>query len=63
MWPGKRGRHALDSIYSASGSAIVTNKTKHGRHLGREIDSYSWYELNQHFNLGSGVGHFGEASF
>ncbi len=54
---------ALDSIYNTSGSAIVTNKTDHGRHVGAELDSYSWYELNQHFNLGGGVGYFGGGQF
>jgi len=55
--------NALDSIYNTSGSAIVTNKTDHGRHLGAEFDSYSWYELNKHFNLGGGVGYFGGGQF
>jgi hypothetical protein len=54
---------ALDSIYNTSGSAIVTNKTDHGRHLGAEVDGYSWYELNRHFNLGGGVGYFGGGDF
>jgi hypothetical protein len=54
---------ALDSIYNTSGSAIVNNKTNHGRHLGAEIDGYSWYELNKHFNLGGGVGYFGGGQF
>jgi alginate export protein len=54
---------ALDSIYNTSGSAIVTNKTDHGRHVGAEIDGYSWYELNRHFNLGGGVGYFGGGDF
>jgi Alginate export len=54
---------ALDSIYNTSGSAIVTNKTDHGRHLGAEVDSYSWYELNKHFNLGGGIGYFGGGDF
>ncbi|MGD0541676.1 MAG: alginate export family protein [Tepidisphaeraceae bacterium] len=54
---------ALDSIYNTSGSAIVTNKTNHGRHVGAEIDSYSWYELNKHFNLGGGIGYFGGGQF
>jgi hypothetical protein len=54
---------ALDSIYNTSGSAIVTNKTAHGRHLGAEIDGYSWYELNKHFNLGGGIGYFGGGQF
>ncbi|MDR3771836.1 MAG: alginate export family protein [Terracidiphilus sp.] len=54
---------AVDSIYNTSGSAIVTNKTDHGRHVGAEIDGYSWYELNKHFNLGGGVGYFGGGQF
>ena len=54
---------ALDSIYNTSGSAIVNNKTDHGRHVGAEIDGYSWYELNKHFNLGGGVGYFGGGQF
>ena len=54
---------ALDSIYNTSGSAIVNNKTNHGRHLGAEIDGYSWYELNKHFNLGGGIGYFGGGQF
>jgi hypothetical protein len=54
---------ALDSIYNTSGSSIVFNKTDHGRHAGAEIDSYSWYELNKHFNLGGGVGYFGGGQF
>jgi len=54
---------ALDSIYNTSGSAIVTNKTDHGRHLGAEIDGYSWYELNRHFNVGGGIGYFGGGQF
>jgi hypothetical protein len=54
---------ALDSIYNTSGGAIVANKTDHGRHVGAEIDGYSWYELNRHFNLGGGVGYFGGGQF
>ena len=54
---------ALDSIYNISGGAIVNNKTDHGRHVGAEIDGYSWYELNRHFNLGGGIGYFGGGQF
>ncbi|MGO9228371.1 MAG: alginate export family protein [Bryobacteraceae bacterium] len=54
---------ALDSIYNTSGSSIVFNKTDHGRHLGAEIDGYSWYELNKHFNVGGGIGYFGGGQF
>ena len=55
--------NALDSIYNTSGAAIVNNKTAHGRHLGAEFDTYSWYELNKHFNLGGGVGYLGGGQF
>ncbi len=54
---------ALDSIYNTSGSSIAYNKTAHGRHLGAEIDGYSWYELNKHFNVGGGFGYFGAGEF
>jgi hypothetical protein len=54
---------ALDSMYNTSGSAIVSNKTNHGRHVGAEIDGFSWYELNKHFNLGGGIGYFGGGQF
>jgi Alginate export len=54
---------ALDSIYNTSGGAIVNNKTAHGRHVGAEVDGYSWYELNKHFNVGGGVGYFGGGQF
>jgi hypothetical protein len=54
---------ALDSIYNTSGGSIVFNKTDHGHHVGAEIDGYSWYELNRHFNVGAGVGAFGGGQF
>jgi Alginate export len=54
---------ALDSIYNSSGSSIAFNKTDHGRHVGAEIDGYSWYELNKHFNLGGGAAYFGGGQF
>ena len=49
---------ALDAIYNTSGNAITYNKTANGRHVGAEVDGYSWYELNKHFNLGGGYAHF-----
>jgi hypothetical protein len=54
---------ALDSIYNTSGNSIVFNKTAHGHHVGAEIDGYSWYELNRHFNVGGGIGYFGGGEF
>jgi hypothetical protein len=54
---------ALDSVYNTSGSAIVTNKTDHGKHIGAEGDVYTWYEINRHFNIGGGYGFFGGGNF
>jgi hypothetical protein len=54
---------ALDSVYNTSGSAIVTNKVNHGKHIGAEADVYTWYELNRHFNVGGGYGFFGGGDF
>jgi hypothetical protein len=54
---------ALDSIYNTSGGSIMHNKTDHGHHVGAEVDSYTWYELNKHFNLGGGIGYFGGGQF
>jgi len=54
---------ALDAIYNTSGGAIVANKTDHGRHVGAEVDGYSWYELNRHFNVGGGFAYFGGGQF
>lgn len=54
---------ALDAIYNTSGSSIASNTTDHGRHVGAEVDGYSWYELNKHFNLGGGIGYFGGGQF
>ena len=54
---------ALDSIYNTSGASIAYNKTNHGTHVGAEIDGYSWYELNKHFNVGGGIGAFGGGQF
>jgi len=54
---------ALDAIYNTSGGAIGANAIAHGRHVGAEGDVYTWYELNQHFNIGAGFGWFGGGSF
>jgi len=54
---------AADSIYNSSGGSIAFNRTPHGRHVGAELDAYSWYELNQHFNLGGGISYFGGGQF
>lgn len=49
---------ATDSLYNTSGGAIVRDAAgKSGKHIGEEVDAYTWYELNRHINLGVGVGH------
>jgi hypothetical protein len=54
---------ALDAVYNTSGVAIAANAVAHGHHVGAEGDAYTWYELNQHFNVGVGFGWFGGGSF
>jgi hypothetical protein len=54
---------ALDAIYNSSGTSFGYNKTAHGTHVGAEVDGYTWYELNQHFNLGGGASYFGGGDF
>ncbi len=49
---------ATDSLYNTSGGSIVDNaKGTAGTHIGNEADTYTWYELNRHVNVGVGVGH------
>jgi len=47
-----------DAIYDRSGGAIVRGPAPAdvGSHLGQEFDSYFWYELNGHLNVGGGYG-------
>ncbi|MBZ5624771.1 MAG: alginate export family protein [Acidobacteriia bacterium] len=49
---------ATDALYNSSGAAIVLDATgRSGSHVGKEVDAYSWYELNRHVNVGAGIGH------
>ncbi len=49
---------ATDSLYNTSGGSIVRNAAgTAGTHIGQEVDTYTWYELNRHVNIGVGVGH------
>jgi hypothetical protein len=49
---------ANDALYNTSGAAIVRDTTgRSGKHIGEEVDAYTWYELNSHVNVGAGVGH------
>ena len=54
-----------DAVYNTSGSSIVhgTVPAGIGNHLGEEFDTYSWYELNSHLNIGGGFGRFDAGGF
>jgi hypothetical protein len=55
---------ATDSLYNTSGGSIVRDATgKSGKHVGEEIDFYTWFELNRHLNFGVGVGHIMPGTF
>jgi hypothetical protein len=55
---------ATDALYNSSGAAIVRDPTgRSGTHVGREVDAYTWYELNRHLNVGGGVGHITPGTF
>jgi hypothetical protein len=49
---------ATDAVYNTSGGAIARDTTgRSGRHIGREADIYTWYEVNRETHVGVGVGH------
>jgi hypothetical protein len=49
---------ATDALYNTSGGSIARDSTgRSGRHIGEEVDVYTWYEINRHVNLGFGLGH------
>jgi hypothetical protein len=55
---------ATDALYNTSGGAIVRSATgAAGNHIGNEADTYTWYELNRHVNVGVGVGHIFPGEF
>jgi hypothetical protein len=55
---------ATDALYNTSGGVIVRDTTgKSGTHIGQEADIYTWYELNRHVNIGTGVGHIWGGEF
>jgi hypothetical protein len=48
---------ARDAVYNSSGGAIVRDSNgKSGRHLGEELDIYTWYEINRQVHVGTGIG-------
>lgn len=55
---------ATDALYNTSGGAIVRDSLgTDGTHIGTEADTYTWYELNRHVNIGVGVGHIFPGKF
>lgn len=49
---------ATDAAYNSSGGVILRDSTgRSGKHLGREFDVYTWYEINRQVHIGTGVGH------
>jgi hypothetical protein len=50
---------AADGLYNSSGGQFVRDASgKSGTHVGEEFDVYTWYELNRHLNVGTGIVHF-----
>ena len=49
---------ATDAVYNSSGGAIARDATgRSGTHVGKEVDFYTWYEVNREVHVGVGVGH------
>jgi len=55
---------ATDAAYNTSGGVILRDPTgKSGTHLGKELDTYAWYEINREVHVGAGVGHIFPGEF
>jgi len=55
---------ATDSLYNTSGVSIVRNSAgTAGNHIGQELDTYTWYEINRHLNIGFGFAHIQPGTF
>ncbi len=49
---------ARDGIYNTSGGLTLRDPTGNsGRHIGEELDFYTWYEINRQVHIGTGIGH------
>jgi len=49
---------AKDALYNTSGGVILRDpKGESGTHIGQEIDTYAWFEINRQVHVGAGVGH------
>jgi hypothetical protein len=54
---------ATDALYNSSGGVVARDTSgRSGTHVAEEFDSYTWYELNRHVNIGAGFAriHAGE---
>lgn len=48
---------ATDAAYNTSGAMIFRDATgRSGKHLGKEFDLYTWYEINRQVHVGTGIG-------
>jgi Alginate export len=55
---------ATDAAYNSSGGVILRDPTgKSGKHLGQEVDVYTWYEVNREVHIGTGIGHLQAGEF
>jgi Alginate export len=55
---------SADGVYNISGGLLFRDSGgKSGTHIGEEFDVYTWYELNRHVNVGTGIGHLMPGSF
>jgi hypothetical protein len=55
---------AADSLYNTSGGLLFLDVSgTSGTNIGEEFDLYTWYELNRHINIGTGIGHLMPGSF
>jgi len=53
-----------DAAYNSSGEMILRDPTgRSGKHLGNEVDIYTWYEINREIHIGGGVGHLFPGEF
>lgn len=54
---------ARDALYGLSGVVARDPSGRSGTQVAREIDCYSWFELNAHLNIGGGIGYVYPGTF
>jgi hypothetical protein len=55
---------AADGVYNSSGGLLFRDPAGNsGTHIGEEFDLYTWYELNRHVNVGTGIVHLMPGGF